>query len=185
MLNLLINSLRMRPDRIILGEMRKKEQAQVLFEAMHTGHSVYSTVHADSASETIKRLTNPPIEVPQNLLSAVSLNLVMFRDRRQGLRRVYQIAEFLESDSKTAANIIYRWKADTDKFIPHNKPIKLFEDLSNHTSLTLQEIKKDLKTKERILDHMVKNNIRKIEDVGKIIKEYYTDEKNLLKQIKK
>src|SRR3989344_2782881 len=44
MLDLLINSLRMRPDRIILGEMRKKDQAEVLFEAMHTGHSVYATV---------------------------------------------------------------------------------------------------------------------------------------------
>ncbi|MBM3200769.1 CpaF family protein, partial [Candidatus Woesearchaeota archaeon] len=56
MLDLLVNSLRMRPDRIILGEMRKKDQAQVLFEAMHTGHSVYATVHADTIGETIKRL---------------------------------------------------------------------------------------------------------------------------------
>ena len=61
MLDLLVNSLRMRPDRIVLGEMRRKEQAEVLFEAMHTGHSVYSTVHANSISETIQRLTNPPI----------------------------------------------------------------------------------------------------------------------------
>src|SRR3989344_1588968 len=53
MLNLLVNSLRMRPDRIVLGEMRRKEEAMVLFEAMHTGHSVYATVHADTAPETI------------------------------------------------------------------------------------------------------------------------------------
>ena len=85
MLDLLINSLRMRPDRIILGEMRTKEQAQVLFEAMHTGHSVYATVHADSIGETIKRLMYPPIEVPANLLSAVNLNVVMFRDRTLSL----------------------------------------------------------------------------------------------------
>src|SRR3989344_4343278 len=38
MLVLLVNSLRMRPDRIILGEIRKQEEATVLFEAMHTGH---------------------------------------------------------------------------------------------------------------------------------------------------
>jgi flagellar protein FlaI len=64
MLDLLVNSLRMRPDRIILGEIRRQKEAEVLFEAMHTGHSVYSTVHADTASETIRRLTNPPISVP-------------------------------------------------------------------------------------------------------------------------
>ncbi|MCG8689113.1 MAG: Flp pilus assembly complex ATPase component TadA, partial [Desulfobacterales bacterium] len=38
MLDLLVNSLRMRPDRIVLGEMRRKEEAMVMFEAMHTGH---------------------------------------------------------------------------------------------------------------------------------------------------
>ena len=72
MLDLLINSLRMRPDRIILGEMRRAREAEVLFEAMHTGHSVYSTVHADTTSETISRLTNPPLNVPPNLLKAVA-----------------------------------------------------------------------------------------------------------------
>ena len=105
MLHLLINSLRMRPDRIILGEMRKKDQAEVLFEAMHTGHSVYAKVHAESVSETIERLVNPPIEVPQNLLLGVNLNVVMFRDRRRGLRRVFQVGEFLPTVEEGVARI--------------------------------------------------------------------------------
>jgi len=73
MLDLLVNSLRMRPDRIILGEIRKRAEAEVLFEAMHTGHSVYATVHADSTNQTIQRLVNPPIEIPSNMLEAVIL----------------------------------------------------------------------------------------------------------------
>ena len=48
MLDLVVNSLRMRPDRIIMGEIRKQKEAEVLFEAMHTGHSVYGTLHADT-----------------------------------------------------------------------------------------------------------------------------------------
>ena len=83
MLDLLVNRLRMRPDRIILGEMRRKEEASVLFEAMHTGHSVFATVHANSVAETISRLTNPPLSIPPNLLKAVNLNIVMFRDRKK------------------------------------------------------------------------------------------------------
>ncbi|MFB6356099.1 MAG: CpaF family protein, partial [bacterium] len=63
--DLLRNSLRMRPDRIIVGEIRRERQAEVLFEAMHTGHSVYSTLHADTAEQTIRRLINPPINVPK------------------------------------------------------------------------------------------------------------------------
>ena len=79
MLDLIVNSLRMRPDRIVLGEMRKHEEAMVLFEAMHTGHSVYATFHANNAEETINRLTNPPIDVPKILLPAISMNIVMYR----------------------------------------------------------------------------------------------------------
>lgn len=73
MLDLLVNSLRMRPDRIIVGEIRRAREAEVLFEAMHTGHSVYATLHADTAAQTYRRLVNPPISVPEPLLEALDL----------------------------------------------------------------------------------------------------------------
>ena len=63
-ISLFVNSLRMRPDRIIIGEIRKKKEAEVLFEAMRTGHSVYGTFHANTANEAVLRLTSSPIEIP-------------------------------------------------------------------------------------------------------------------------
>ncbi|HLC74355.1 MAG TPA: ATPase, T2SS/T4P/T4SS family [Candidatus Nanoarchaeia archaeon] len=189
MLDLLINSLRMRPDRIILGEMRKKDQAEVLFEAMHTGHSVYATVHADSVPATIERLQNPPIEVPANLLSAVNLNVVMFRNRRQNVRRIYQVGEFLAAEEEgkriVKPNIIYRWNPSTDTLQVHNKPMRLFEELSRHTGLSQSEINKDLAEKESILQWMSKNNVRDIDSVGKIMHKYYLDSDYVVKEIKK
>jgi len=186
-LDLLINSLRMRPDRIILGEMRKKEQAQVLFEAMHTGHSVYATVHADSTNETIQRLVNPPIEVPSNLLKAVNLNVVMFRDRRRGIRRIYQISEFISTEESGEAtvkpNILYRWKPSTDKIIAHGSSIRLFEELSRHTGMSQSEINNDLSIKTKILIYMVDNKVRDINAVGKIINNYYLDNESLIDSI--
>jgi flagellar protein FlaI len=179
MLDLLINSLRMRPDRIILGEMRRKEEAEVLFEAMHTGHSVYATVHAETVDETIKRLINPPMEVPPNLLGAVNLNVVMFRDRRKGVRRAFQIGEFIASDEggriSVTPNIIYRWKPATDKMTPHAKSMRLFEDLSRYTGFTQNEMNKDIETKIKILQYLVKNKVRSHEDVGKVMNQYYLD----------
>ncbi|MBI2668033.1 type II/IV secretion system ATPase subunit [Candidatus Woesearchaeota archaeon] len=184
MLDLLVNSLRMRPDRIVLGEIRRKEQAQVLFEAMHTGHSVYSTVHADTISETIQRLINPPIEVPPNLLSAVNLNLVMFRDRKKGLRRVYQVGEFIVSEEEVHPNILYRWKPENDKIVAHVGSIRLMEDLSRFTGLTIKELLREIETKKTILNWMSKNNFRSIGEVGKIMNEYYSNQEKIEKLAK-
>ena len=185
MLDLLVNSLRMRPDRIILGEMRRKEEAEVLFEAMHTGHSVYATVHADSLNETVRRLVNPPIEVPRNLLSAVNFNIVMFRDRRSGKRRIYQAGEFIVSDKgDVRTNLVYRWDPSNDKIIQHSKPIRLYEDLSRFTGFSEPEINKDIAEKEQILDYMVKYKIRDIEHVGNIFRDYYLNKETVLNMVK-
>ncbi|MBU2634327.1 MAG: Flp pilus assembly complex ATPase component TadA [Nanoarchaeota archaeon] len=187
MLDLLINALRMRPDRVILGEIRKSEDARVLFEAMHTGHSVYSTVHADSANETVKRLVNPPIEVPENLLEAVHLNVVMFRDRRKNIRRTYQISEFIlsEHEGKIKPNLIYRWKPAEDKVVKYSPSLRLFEQLSRHTGLSQTEIDKDIQDKDDILKFLIKKNIRNVHEVGKVMKEYYLNKDNVSKIVKK
>ena len=186
MLDLLINSLRMRPDRIVLGEIRKQEQAEVLFEAMHTGHSVYATVHADSMAETIRRLVNPPINVPPNLLSAVNLNVVMFRDRRRGIRRIFQVGEYVaaEDGKDVRANLLYRYRSADDKIVEHAEPTLLYEDLSTYTGMTVQEIMDDLAYKEKILNWMVKNKIRKVDEVGEIMQKYYNDPNSVLKNEK-
>lgn len=183
MLDLLVNSLRMRPDRIILGEMRRHEEAMVLFEAMHTGHSVYATVHADSAGETISRLVNPPISVPPNLLKAVNLNVVMFRDRRKGIRRVLQVAEIEATRDEAEASVIYRWVPEKDEIILHNEDSAFFENISRHTGMSQTEIKKDLEEKKKILSWLIKNNIRSLGEIGKVTNQYYKNRSELIKSI--
>ena len=190
MLDLLINSLRMRPDRIILGEVRRKKDAEVLFESMHTGHSVYTTVHANNVTETIQRLVNPPIEIPENLLDAVQLNVVMFRDRRRGIRRIYQLGEFIGGEQESGkltmrGNILYRWKPTTDEIIKHGESVKLFEELSRHTGFNQNEIDNDIKEKQDILDWLVKKNIRSVEQVGYVMNLFYTNNEELTKKVKK
>ncbi len=179
MLDLLVNALRMRPDRIVLGEIRRKKEAEVLFEAMHTGHSVYATVHADSTKETIERLVNPPIQVPPNMLGAVHLNIVMFRDRRKGIRRTLQVGEFVTIEESgnivVKPNILYRWKPANDQMVAHSPSLRLFEGLSRHTGMSQAQIFKDIATKKKILEYLVKNNIRGIDNIGKVMNKFYVD----------
>lgn len=185
MLDLLVNSLRMRPDRIIMGEMRRKQEAMVLFEAMHTGHSVYATLHADSAAETISRLVHEPLSVPPNLLKSVNLNVVMFRDRRRGIRRVLQLAEFDANEDRANSNILYRWIPEEDKMIKHSESSKFFEDITRITGMTDTEIEKDLDEKRKILEWLIKHKIRDLESIGKVMNMYYANKKLLVENIKK
>ncbi|MDK2796230.1 MAG: archaeal flagellar protein FlaI, partial [Archaeoglobaceae archaeon] len=96
MYDLLRAALRQRPEYIIVGEVRGRE-ALTLFQAMTTGHTTYSTLHADSVSGAIHRLENPPIEVPRAMLEALNIISVQAQtyvnDRR--VRRNIEIAEIV------------------------------------------------------------------------------------------
>ncbi|MBU4283721.1 MAG: Flp pilus assembly complex ATPase component TadA [Nanoarchaeota archaeon] len=170
MLDILVNSLRMRPDRMIVGEIRRKKEAEVLFEAMHTGHSVYATLHANNAQETVVRMTNPPIEIPKLMLPALSLIVVQHLDRRTGRRRTLQIAEVLPTGDP---NVLLQLDAQRDELKQINESKVLMDTINLYTGLTPDEIKADINEKINILKWLVKNNITNIHQMGLIFAKYY------------
>ncbi|MFI8416080.1 CpaF family protein [Serratia sp. NPDC078593] len=100
---LLINSLRMRPDRIIVGECRGEESFEML-QAMNTGHDgSMSTLHANNPRDAVSRLENMvmmagmniPIEsIRRNIVSAV--NIVIQSTRlNDGSRKIMNISEVM------------------------------------------------------------------------------------------
>jgi pilus assembly protein CpaF len=101
MRDLVKNTLRMRPDRIILGEIRGAEALDVL-QAMNTGHDgSLSTIHANRPREALTRLENmvgmssaslPQKAVRQQIAAAVHMILQVSR-MRDGMRRVVSVTE--------------------------------------------------------------------------------------------
>jgi flagellar protein FlaI len=181
MLDLLVNSLRMRPDRIVVGEIRRQKEAEVLFESIHTGHSVYATLHANNTKETITRLTSPPIGIPKAMLPAVSLVLVQYRNRRTGLRRTFELSEIKEDGEP---NVLMRYNAKDDILhkVGNSKVIK--DNLELYTGAAESSIKKELDEKEMVLKWLVKQNVSTVDSVGKAMAEYYTNKENLMKYVK-
>ncbi len=171
MLDLLVNSLRMRPDRILVGEIRRKQEAEVLLEAMHTGHSVYATIHANNAEEVIARLTNPPIDIPKQMVSSLSLILVQNRNRRTGKRRTLQIAEILPDGEP---KVLMRYNAQKDIVEKLAESEVVVDRLELYTGMTKDEIQFDLQQKVRILKWMIAKNIEDVNKIGLIIAKYYT-----------
>jgi flagellar protein FlaI len=170
MLDLLVNSLRMRPDRIAVGEIRRKEEAQVLLEAMHTGHSVYGTFHANTAEEAMVRLTNDPINIAKATLSSLGAFLVQNRDRRSGKRRVLQLAEINQEGDP---HVFVRYDAKKDIQYKSEDQKRIYETLNVYTGMTPEEIENDLKEKVIILKWLVKNNIEDINQIGIVMAKYY------------
>ncbi|UCD07467.1 MAG: CpaF family protein [Candidatus Aenigmatarchaeota archaeon] len=189
MLQIMINSLRMRPDRMIVGEIRRSKEAEVLFEAINTGHSVYSTLHANTAEEAFRRLVNPPIGIPAALLGGLQLVVVMHRDRRKNIRRVLQIAELIPSsglkESRIDLNVIFQWIAAEDKIVSLSKSYRVMNDIKLYTGMTEKDIDRDLKEKRDILEWLVKTKTKDINEVGRIISEYYRDPDKILSMVKK
>ncbi|MEM4637487.1 MAG: ATPase, T2SS/T4P/T4SS family [Candidatus Woesearchaeota archaeon] len=170
MLDLLVNSLRMRPDRILVGEIRRQREAQVLLEAMHTGHSVYATIHANNAEEVIVRLTNPPIDIPKPMISSLSLILVQSRNRRTGKRRTLQLAEVTPTGDP---KILYQLNVAKDIIEKVSNSESVLEKLKLYTGWNEEEINNDLKQKIRILNWMLEKNIEDVNQIGLIMSKYY------------
>jgi archaeal flagellar protein FlaI len=177
MLDCMINTLRMRPDRIIVGEIRREKEIEVMFEAMHTGHSVYSTFHASNADEALIRLTNPPINLPKQLLSSIGLIVVQYRNRRTGKRRTFQVAEVTETGS---LNLIMQFDESNDIMKQVNNPDRTLRSLNLYTGMNVKQIYSEIQEKMNVLKWLVNKDVEDIETIGLIMSDYYTDKETLM-----
>ena len=107
--DLVINALRMRPDRIVVGEVRGGEALDML-QAMNTGHDVsMTTVHANSPRDSLSRLETQVlmggIELPSKAIRqqiASAINIVVQLNRlRDGSRRITAISEVVGMEGET------------------------------------------------------------------------------------
>lgn len=121
--DLVINSLRMRPDRVIVGECRGGEAFEML-QAMNTGHDgSMSTLHANTPRDAISRVesmvmmatSNLPLEaIRRTIVSAVDI-IVQVKRLHDGSRKIIHISEIsgLEGD-QVVMDDIFRYESNSD-----------------------------------------------------------------------
>ncbi|WP_114559451.1 CpaF family protein [Desertihabitans aurantiacus] len=137
--DLVRNSLRMRPDRIIVGEVRGEEALDML-QAMNTGHDgSLATVHANSAADALSRIetlaTMSDIDVPFAALrdqvnNAIHLVVQLTRDA-DGTRRIVEMA-FLVSKRREDYQLqtLMEWDPVQRRFLHHPLPERLLTALT-------------------------------------------------------
>jgi len=171
------NSLRMRPDRMIVGEIRG-EEAFSLFTAMNTGHDgSMGTVHANSAKETITRITSPPMDVP--IVMANALDFIIIQKRlhhpQKGLiRRVTDITEVqkVKEDGSPELNTLFSYDPTVDKLKRKNRESLYEREITRYLDVSKGDIKKEIEKRKKYLERLVKEEIKDQNELKKRLKEY-------------
>ncbi|SUZ50328.1 uncharacterized protein METZ01_LOCUS3182 [marine metagenome] len=173
---LLKNTLRMRPDRLIVGEVRGAE-ARSLFTAMNTGHDgCMGTVHANTAQESVQRLINPPMSVPAIMLNALHLIIMQGRINVGGkqVRRITEVSEMagLEGD-KPRLNTIFRWDQNKGALVETGVPSKLRERIASGAGVSPAKFDEMARNRQKIIETLIERNISDISQVTRVVQNYY------------
>ena len=184
--DLVKNSLRQRPDRIIVGEVRA-EEAITLFTALNTGHSGFGTLHSNDARETITRLTNEPMSVPQIMIQAIDFIIMqnrIYTPSGDSYRRISEVAEVVGiEEGVVQLNKLFQWNPEKDMIENISISSKTLNQIANLSGVSLNEIYREIENREMILKHMTTQGIRSVKDVNEVIELYYKNPQYVLKQI--
>ncbi len=184
--DLVKNSLRQRPDRIIVGEVRADE-AITLFTALNTGHSGFGTLHSNDARETITRLTNDPMSVPEIMIQAIDFIIMqnrIYTPSGVSYRRISEVAEVVGiEEGVVQLNKIFQWNPETDNIDNVSITSKTLSQIANLSGKSLSEIHREIENREIVLKHMVDYDIHSVGDVKSVFDLYYADSEKVLNKI--
>ncbi len=169
MKQLIVDSLRMRPDRIVVGEIRNKEETLAFIDTLLAGQGKgsYATFHAQSAAETLLRLKS----IGVNELDIGSIDLVLVQRRwnriEHGIaieqRRVIEISEVSNENSAVELNCLFGFDYKKDKLEKKNESKRVFEKLEKCFGLGKKGIEKELKKRAALLGQLCRE-APKLED---------------------
>lgn len=173
MFDLVSMAMRQRPTYIVVGEVRGKE-TYALFQAMATGHTTYSTIHADSMESLLNRLENEPMNIPRVLVSY--LNIVVFVNfvRLEGriARRITEIDEIVGIDGKTNEilyNRVFRYDPHSDSFV-YAGSSRLYNRLTEQRGITREEFENQVRKRSLMLSELSKSDLRDNEEIARQIR---------------
>lgn len=185
MYDLLRSALRHRPEYIIVGEVRG-EEAITLFQAMNTGHTTFSTMHADSVQTVINRLENEPINVPRAMVQSLDIlsvqTLTRIGERR--VRRTRTIAEIEGINQRTGEldyGTSFDWDGRSDSFRFNGS--NLLDEIADDRGWSDEELLHEMRNRRRFLKYLQENDATDYRQFTALINEYYADAEKVMQSI--
>ncbi len=187
MYELLRASLRQRPEYILVGEVRGAE-AYVLFQAMSTGHTTFSTMHADSVQSVVHRLENPPINVPRIMIQALDIVSIQAQVKvnNERVRRCKSLTEIVGVDPRTGellTNEVFIWDAAKDSFQYSGRSYML-ESIMENRGWNEEKLKDELKKRQDLLEWARLKKISHYKDFAKLVVTYGREPETIMKMVR-
>jgi len=175
MFDLLKAAMRQRPEYILVGEVRGSE-AQTLFQAMSTGHTTFSTMHAGGVDAAIHRLENEPLNVPRNMLQALDIVSVQALTHRgyDRVRRCREIIELAGIDPVTGSlqvNTVYEYNPVPDTF-SYSGRSRILGEIMEYRGWSRARLDEELQIRRSVLLAMQKQGIRDYRTVARIVQAF-------------
>jgi len=178
--DLIKSAVRHRPDLVIVGEVRG-EEAYVLFQALATGHGGLCTLHAEDVDTAIKRLTQPPMNIPPSIISLMDCVIAVKHVRtpvflesgkRLSSRKFISVSEIRDANSFQE---VFSWDPSTDVFREKLSESYLLEKTASSLDIPMEKLLDELEYRKSVLIHMVERNIRDYRSVNKVLSKYYNN----------
>ena len=182
--DLIKSSVRHRPDLILVGEIRG-EEAYVLFQSLATGHGGLCTMHGDSAEIALKRLTQPPMNIPSPILSLMNCIVVVKHVRSpiflEGDRRISSRKFVHTAEIKPGGGIhdISQWIPTSDTFSEDFERSYILEKLALELDLSVDFLLQELERRSNVLRWMAERNIRDYQSVNNVLSRYYNNPQSI------
>lgn len=178
MFDLLTSALRQRPQYLMVGEVRGTE-AYVVFQAMATGKSAYTTFHAEDVQAMVHRMENDPINLPRALVSALDVVLMQAQVKvgTDMTRRVKSLTEFIGVDPESdelITNTAYSWNPADDTF-NYSGHSYVYEKISIARNWSQKRMEQEVRRRIGLFKYMSKIGLDKHTDVAKLVSSYYKD----------
>lgn len=186
MFDLLKAAMRQRPEYILVGEVRGVE-AQTLFQAMNTGHTTFSTLHANSVDAAIHRLENEPLNVPRNMVQAleiVSIQALVYRGQER-VRRALEIVEIAGIDPGTGnlrVNNVFEYDPVKD-IHSYSGRSQVYTTIMEVRGWSREEMNFEIERRRQIIQAMHDQEIIDYVSVTKIFQAYFINSANVSENI--
>ncbi|MFB6121504.1 MAG: type II/IV secretion system ATPase subunit [Halobacteriaceae archaeon] len=181
--DLLEAALRQRPDYIVMGEVRG-EEGRTLFQVMSTGHTTYTTFHADSVGEVLKRFTTDPINVSKTLFTALDLVSIQRQTRVGGnkVRRNSVLTEINHYDAENdEINVqdVFEWQPERDEF-QQQPASNTLDEIMFDRGWSREELDAELFKRQVVLAYLIDEGLNDYAQVAATVQAFINDPETIL-----